>query len=135
MPSQTSCCCCCSASTGLRVLGWWWVIYCILVLYYLRIPGVWVYTVCAELAIIPCFIVLLQMTCSDDHPKMRGRLHKTYLYFGVIFGLLSQFAATLYTFKNITSVINDVCHAFHVFWACEEYLVESWWIVVTETAI
>ena len=91
-------CCCCDARTGLRVLGWWWLIYCILVLYNLFLPAVWLIALAAEIALIPCFIVFAQMTHSNDHPKMRKRLHTTYLYFGIIFGLISYAAANLFVF-------------------------------------
>ena len=66
----------------------------------MAVPAVWIVALCAEIAIIPCFIVFVQMIHSNDHPKMRNRLHKTYLYFGIIFGLISFFVSNLYAYAN-----------------------------------
>ena len=62
------------------------------------VPGLWIVALCAEIAMIPCFIVFVQMIHSNDHPKMRNRLHKTYLYFGIIFGLISFVVSNIYTY-------------------------------------
>ena len=107
-------CCCCDARTGLRVLGWYWLIYCILTLFYIWLPGLWLLAVCGEISLIPCFVVFLQMTSSNDHPEKRLSLHKTYLYFAIIFGLTAQFAAIIYVQTQAFNLVERFCYDYGV---------------------
>ena len=64
-------CCCCDARTGLRVLGWYWFIICMLTIFYIWLPYLWLTGVSYEITFIPCFAAFLVMTQSNDLPEKR----------------------------------------------------------------
>ena len=106
-----TCCYCCSARTGLHILGWWWLICCVLTLFYIWIPVLWLQAAVVEVSLLPCFFVFIEMHGHGDHPEYRYKLYRTYKQFAVYFGLPALFFVnfrTQYKIKDWTK------------WLCEE---------------
>lgn len=108
MHHQTRCCCC-DARTGLRVLGWYWLIECIFSLFYIWLPGIWLAGLVNIIALFPPFLAFLKMTGSNDSTENRHHLAKTYLYFGIIFGLIGAFSAYIYLQTQAEALLLKIC--------------------------
>ena len=102
-------CCCCNAHTGLRVLGWWWVIQCILVLWNIFTPILWVYTVVIEVTFIPCCVAFFMMGHKNDSAEGRERLYTFWKYIGCYFGLAAEFGIYIYFYFMFRYLIAWIC--------------------------
>lgn len=109
--NEPATCCCCSARTGLRFLGWWWLIICVLSLFYIWTPILWLQATITEISLFPCFLTFFHMHGHGDHPDDRHKLYKTYKVFAVYFGLPAMFLANIrvqYKVKNWTQWLCDL---------------------------
>ena len=73
------------------------------------LPVFWMSGLCLYLAIVPPFVVFIQMMQSDDKPEMRHRLHDTYRLFAIFIGLPAYIFAICWNMFQICDYVYHEC--------------------------
>ena len=76
----------------------------LIVLIFVWLPLLWLYTLTNFISFLPPFIVLIQMANHDDDAEHRNKLYKTYLIFTVIVGTSLNVITELIVYYNITAL-------------------------------